>query len=546
MTENVLLLCLSMLNPVSKINEYSYSDDNKDCTTITGYLTNEAPAKYIIHSLAQNNSILNKIVIICSETVMKPIGRSFDGDISSANVLGLTNGKEIQDATHLEYFIDVITQFAKSQSDAYLNNRIQFEIVEIPDYTMQEDVSKAVIEASTRILESDNEINLFIDFNGGQRYIAFMILAISSLMKIRHVNISSVLTMNWGERDQQGRIPIRNMKDLFLTIDLAAGIKEYTNYGRTKGLKDYFGSTSNQRIKTLISEMSALAENLQLCRTDFVMDNRERLLKRLNEFIHEEKKDSVDTETLLFYYVVSDILQEYRGLLDGDLPDIIKWCIDHDFVQQAITFCTDQMPQYFMDNGILYPSKQEKTEFSNFLKCVAEKKKKDEFIPEFTKKTFTKPGVAEENPLFAYYWMVNYLLFSFGDNRGPLNDYKTVTANCHQNMKQLMFIGPSKEEMKKYYKISIPFIRTSCAKRTQNKLAQKTQWYLSCKRDVRAESRVKNCMDYVNMYYFLKDQRNSINHSDGESKDRWNYNLLCEALERFADELLSLKAIEQV
>ena len=104
-----------------------------------------------------------------------------------------------------------------------------------------------------------------------------------------------------------------------------------------------------------------------------------------------------------------------------------------------------------------------------------------------------------------------------------------------------MFIGPSKEEMGKYYKIHIPFITSSCAKKTQTKLAQKTKWYLDRKRRIRTESRVTNCMDYVNMYYFLKDQRNSINHSDGESKDRWPYNLLCEALERFADELLSLK-----
>ena len=197
-----------------------------------------------------------------------------------------------------------------------------------------------------------------------------------------------------------------------------------------------------------------------------------------------------------------------------------------------------------MDNGILYPSEQEKKEFVNFLKCISERKAKREFIPDMISKTFARPDVAQTSPLFAYYWMVNYLLFSYGDNRNTPNGYKTVTASCAGDLQQLMSVGPSKEEMQKYNKISIPFVSASNGIKTQNRLAQKTEWYMKKTSQVRAESKVKNYMDYINMYYFLKKQRNIINHSDPDARDRWPYDLLCEALDRFAEELAAVKLPE--
>ena len=101
-----------------------------------------------------------------------------------------------------------------------------------------------------------------------------------------------------------------------------------------------------------------MAENLQLCNTTYIMNNRRRLTKRLNRFIRNKADDGSSIDTLLFYYVANDILSGYKGLLKGQLPDFIFWCIDLVFFQQAITLCCDQMPKFFLENKILFPSVQ--------------------------------------------------------------------------------------------------------------------------------------------------------------------------------------------
>ena len=74
-------------------------------------------------------------------------------------------------------------------------------------------------------MEDSEDVELYIDYNGGQRYVAFMILAISNLMKLRNIEIKEIMTMNRDNRIDN-ITPIQNMKAVFGSIDLVAGINE--------------------------------------------------------------------------------------------------------------------------------------------------------------------------------------------------------------------------------------------------------------------------------------------------------------------------------
>src|SRR5699024_5502084 len=178
-------------------------------------------------------------------------------------------------------------------------------------------------------------------------------------------DIREILVMNF-ENKREDAICIQNMKETFRCIDLVSGISEYINYGRIKILKKYFKSCKNERIEEILDTMETFSKELQLCRTNRVLESRDQLKVKLNAYM-EYNQEEENTVEILFRYVVEDILKGYQGILEGEIPDIIEWCVNKDFVQQALTFYTEKMPGYFWDTGILHPTKQEEVEYNEFL-----------------------------------------------------------------------------------------------------------------------------------------------------------------------------------
>ena len=58
-------------------------------------------------------------------------------------------------------------------------------------------MSKVVVEAADMITAGDVETDLYIDFNGGSRDVAFMIYSLANLMKLQNVTIRQILTINY-------------------------------------------------------------------------------------------------------------------------------------------------------------------------------------------------------------------------------------------------------------------------------------------------------------------------------------------------------------
>ena len=54
-----------------------------------------------------------------------------------------------------------------------------------------------VVEAADMITAGDVETDLYIDFNGGSRDVAFMIYSLANLMKLQNVTIRQILTINY-------------------------------------------------------------------------------------------------------------------------------------------------------------------------------------------------------------------------------------------------------------------------------------------------------------------------------------------------------------
>lgn len=526
--KNVLLLCMSPLNLRARINEYSYKRKDGSNGTVKAIMTNEAPTKAVIEILNERggDNHLDKVVMIRSDAVKKPI----EIDEKTAEQIHIGQYIKNSNFSHVDLYKKRISDYVQDERLDYKNRKIEYAAVDIADFTEDYEVSGSVIKAARLVAAAGEKVNLFIDFNGGQRYVAFMILAIANLMKIRNVDIDQILTMNFDNKKDE-KVFIQNMKPVFDSFDLVSGINEYVNYGRIKTLRKYFESPHNKEINKILEEMEKFSNNLQLCRTGYVMENRADLLQRLQKYSEQSAKmENPDTYEQLFAYVVDDILAGYKDLLKGALPDIIRWCVDKDFIQQALTFTAEEMPGYFWKSGILKASEQEKKEYDKFLELLH--KKNHCKLKKHYRKKYT-----EKSSKYAYEWMINYLPHSSDrDYQAFLADSDIETAFKRLNPKDNNFKS-MKAGLGRFTRIDMKGVHFG-----ENSLDRATQfaapliWHTKQKKG-RATCGMKDKLlfnEVLVLYFLLKEQRNLTNHADGEADeaDIWSYEQLCRVLEQ--------------
>ncbi len=549
--KNVLLLCMSPISGRARMNTYLFEEAQSGNFFVDGVMTNEAPTKAVIRLLSKKKESqrLDKIIMICSDKINEAI-ELVDGQNDLDKIDCLKN-EELERKTHADIYKKLISHYAEETDPCYAENPIEYVSISIPNITNEDEVSKAVIEAANIISEIDEKVELYIDFNGGQRYVAFMILAIANLMKIRSVSIKQIMTMNFDNK-VDGIVPIQNMQPVFESFDLIAGINEYINYGRIKGLKKYFEASGNKEIQRILNEMEEFSNNLQLCRTDYVMENKAGLVKLLEDYANTgDENEQSDSYAQLFHYVVRDILKGYDGLLNGELPDIIDWCVSRDFIQQALTFCAEELPGYFWKSGIFTASSQEKMGYNLVLEKIY--KAGQEFSS--LKRTYRKEH-PEGSSKYAYEWMTNYLPYSY-KNR----DYEVLLQDMKYSDKKIVFFGPEtrdidslKKEKRVCDTVKSTFEtlmgifdaaeREDTEERKQRKRLFRDQfnkavnitmplvWQSRHKRVV--SKKPKELQQILIVYYLLKNQRNKINHADSDSEEGevWLYEQLCEMLRK--------------
>lgn len=578
--KNALLLCMSNINLGNvKEREYCYyvneNTNKKEEKRVKGSFTNEAPVKYVIDYLhEQREGKLDRIVAICSDEVKNEIElktsstekvkdselpKNQEDRVYFVEKVKKLYGTEKSKITTIGYYEKVVNEFAghyeEYREDGKSTN-IEIKDVSIPDMTQADQIASSVIEAANYVTEfEDEDIHLYIDFNGGQRYIAFMLVSIAEFMKVRNVKLEQVVSMNLnnGRIRKEGATHIQNLTSVFDNIDMVTSINEYINYGRIRGLKEYFGKSGDTRIDGLINEMEEFANNLQLCRTNAIIENAAILSRKFKAFVCETKaigkSQEGNTYTQLFRYVIEDIQREFQPLLNKDIAEIIGWCVEKQYIQQALTFCSECLPQYLWDTGIYKANDKEYEEVVKVVNDVRDKKNGRENPTEELAK-----AVAEKQKYFdrkiipdkyAYKWFVKYLPFCLKDDdyiiilsevknvRDVVGKYKTDTTKMLEQIQK-------KHYLKSYMK-KTSSSRYKKANENASKNTAKLMWHYE---NGRIQSKItkqnkEELEEIIYTYFFMKGQRNAANHADGK-KDGFEYSDICEILEHLAEKLKNI------
>ena len=358
-----------------KNTQYFDEKDENKLNCIQGKITNEPPMKNLMEKLRNKGELLHYIIAIESDTVQHDrIAES--------------------DQTAHDYFFECINNSAKKSEveiPAYIS-------IEIPNEPKKEHVFETVSKVREELIklynikereEGNNFEGLFVyvESNGGIRYVIPMLLSItrtleSSLPKFYISEITSMVEVENSNEDYK-QYTITNTKLIYDTAQISSLIEEYVRYGRINGIRRYINSLLEeidgeedfkQDTNKVFDSLEKLADDIQLCRTDKMLldfygsnshDSDEYVsIRQIIRAYKHSNRGKTRYEGKIINYILDYIDKEFDGIYGDDdfippndsiiyLPKVIRWCLDKDFIQQALTLSAEKIPQYLVSKNII-------------------------------------------------------------------------------------------------------------------------------------------------------------------------------------------------
>ena len=341
--------------------------------------TSETAIKYLFKKKIEEEKeldfTLDKVFLLRSKLVGGTVG--FAPEIATTYPEFNTNTR------HLEVLCSQIDTFYKAYFEQEITPLFSTVIKEIPcgdslDNTKElgDNIIKLCKEivAYKKTLPASSKIRLYIDTSGGFRNAAMIFLILGRIMSYLGIEVVDVFYTSWKD----GNCSVHPIKDTYELLDLVAGFEEFKLYGSAKKLNAHFKANqvdedglessdsgnkenNNSSIHELLSAMDSFSEAINISsRGSF-----EKSIKRLDESLALVRSTTDNTSANKnFDQELVELLQDpieksYDTLLDhhrnntSDELAYIDWCLDHDYLQQALTLFCEYVPEYALEKGII-------------------------------------------------------------------------------------------------------------------------------------------------------------------------------------------------
>jgi hypothetical protein len=362
MTKHILLLFLSDVKTsfndgIVNISKTKYTNIGGDGQTET---TNESAVRYLWE---KEHIQLDRLFVFASNLVRQDI-TDRDGH-HYKDSFGNT-------CTHLAYFRKRLVHDGVVSS---INDCLNEQTI----YPYDEDASVdetllMVTEMADKIQEYVNKegtdnVVLHVDLTGGKRSVNMMMLGLMRLMEYNHVHIGKVLYSDYDTKKKQGTVI--EVNHIYKLFDLISGAEEFVSFGNVSVIDKYYRNYKDEdksaALQKLLDAMKEFAAEIKLCHRghfDQAVSNLQIAISEFNASAPQLLGDKLMTQ------MMQRIQKDYGELLQSDRNSLssIRWCVEHDYLQQAITLYIETVPKYLFDIKAIELTNQGNKEIAKLMK----------------------------------------------------------------------------------------------------------------------------------------------------------------------------------
>lgn len=353
--------------------------------------TSESAIKYLFQQKrnedGENDFSLDRVFLMVSNMVKEPVGfvpgitekyNKFNKNTTHLDVL-----KHQMDKFYQEYFDKPITPLFSS-------DKILEEIDCGNDLDNTDQIGENIIKLCRRIVkyketlqkevQKDIKIKLYIDTTGGLRNAAMIFLIIGRIMSYLDIEVADVLYTSW----KSGVCTVNGIKDIYDLLDLISGFEEFLMFGSVKKLNDYYKtadlsnqlSLSQDTLDDVLKGMDQFADAINISRRG----NFEKALQQLSQCLSKIDSDKSKTGASFNHNLIrllgEPIKKTYTPIVNEskDALSYVEWCLERDYIQQALTLFKECVPQFLVDKGIVIVDEEQ---FIESLEHSRKEKNKD-------------------------------------------------------------------------------------------------------------------------------------------------------------------------
>lgn len=321
---NILLFFMSGYPPKNfKENYYQYRTGRP----VQANHTNMGPARALIAYLEGDEEgcaprTLDKVVYLASETV-----RANEGNL-----------KFEQD---LKAWI----------SEGQYKSNVLFGSKNVPDNFEDNEIMAEVIDMTRGIEKNDH---VYIDFSGGLRQAASALLAIARILEFKGVEKITILTNQFNpgsDYTEDNPLIVRENSAVFGAVDYVSATKYFLRTGDIRELETWFceneasfrpGGKPVPEEEEILRTFKEFYGGISLCQAEKTLENWECITSALEKY----NECPAECQTVTFRYVVELFKSTMRkdSEREESVVSLIRWCLRHDLMQQALTIFNEKMP----------------------------------------------------------------------------------------------------------------------------------------------------------------------------------------------------------
>lgn len=232
-----------------------------------------------------------------------------------------------------------------------------------------------------KYIGENEDVVIHIDITGGPRHSVMLMLALIQMIKFSGAKVGMVVYANVLRKKSQSDVQkgmIEDVGDIMDMFILISGAEEFALIGNVSQIQKYFEPRGNISwcLNSLLDCMENFSETIKVCGS---YDSMKEVLSQLKNNITsyenflKANRSNLCEQELFFGKLLPKIKNEYADIMPhggkaATPVQIIRWCAKRKFLQQAVVFYTEWLPDYLIDSKLV-----EVTEGNVSLECEKHK-----------------------------------------------------------------------------------------------------------------------------------------------------------------------------
>ena len=306
-------------------NNHTELNNDKEAG-LKAYQSNEACCKYLISKLHKQEQQLDEVFAITTQMACGSMNKvNFDGKV----------------LTSYKYFTSQIGAFCKRYhfKQPHINRLVltrKEEKENVFDATLQK-IAEEIFQ-----IGAPNEVKIYLDIAGGIRNFTILLQLLTKLLTYYGYPTEAYYTHLEEKR-------FFSCNPAYKQMNILDAVNEFVCYGSARQLKSCFNHVD--AAKPLIQSMLDFHDAIQLCKTD----NLDTILRKMNEALLDFETIRNQKDNVFILQMMTPLIRQkfFQGKNEPDYCNIIHWCLENGYIQQALTVYTEMIPKYIFENNMI-------------------------------------------------------------------------------------------------------------------------------------------------------------------------------------------------